>query len=367
MRALKYGITILSIGVLFSCSTDEIGSGKPSLDLPETSYNYALGNDDEATLGRVLFYDPQLSVNNSVSCESCHKQSLAFADNVAFSLGFDNRRTTRNSMPIQNLINGAFIDPFDPILPGSGFGFSSGLFWDGRGFNHSQSVLQPVVNHIEMGIRDLDDLAEKLSSIEYYPELFNSAYGTEEITPERIGFAINGFIANIFSNDTRLDNMLMHGDSSMLSASELLGLDLFFNKYDCNSCHQVQDPGGYIFAGTFANIGLESDYSDEGLSAVTSSELDNGKFKIPSLRNVTLTAPYMHDGRFETLEEVMGHYSTGIENHPNLDDRLKDEGGSPANFEISDQEVRAIISFLGTLTDYSMLTDERLSNPFTNE
>lgn len=366
----RIAFTCISILALQACTNEDFNSKEVLLDLPQTPFEYQ-GDNDQATLGRVLFYDPQLSINNSISCASCHKQAAAFSDNVQFSRGFDNRSTLRNSMPIQNigLIFGFFgnaVDSLEQSLINDSFiGFpSAGLFWDGRGADHAKSVLLPIINHIEMGIPDMDYLTQKLSSIDYYPSLFSKAFPDQEITPENIGFALNEFISNIQSKNTRFDRWSQNREA-VLSSKEQLGKDLFFNTYDCNSCHQVQSADGYLFAGAFANIGLELNYDDPGLEKTTSNSFDNGKFKIPSLRNVSLTGPYMHDGRFSTLEEVVKHYSAGLENNENLDTRLRDENGSPIRFEIADHEISAIIAFLGTLTDYEMITDEKLSNPFS--
>lgn len=339
--------------VLLSCDSDAPQIGEVSLDLPEVSYNYAMDNE-AATLGRVLFYDQQLSVNNAISCASCHKQSIAFGDNVQFSRGFDNRLTERNSMPIQNLFSGSNF--------GGSFVSPSGLFWDGRGVDHSRSLLLPIINHVEMGIPNIEYLEEKIASIDYYPELFERAFFDGGITGENISEALFAFTHSINSFDTKLDKAF-RGEEE-LSAKELFGQELFFTKYDCNSCHRVQDPQGYLFAGTFANIGLETTYQDPGLELFSENSFDNGKFKIPSLRNVALTGPYMHDGRFASLEEVIDHYNIGVTDHPNLDFRLKNEDGSPKRPEISDVEISAIVAFLGTLTDYDMIEDERFSNPF---
>lgn len=364
-------LTSLVTLALQACTNEGLAPKEIALDLPETPFEYQ-GNSDQATLGRVLFYDPQLSINNSISCASCHKQAAAFSDNAQFSKGFDNRSTLRNSMPIQNigLVFEFFANSENDLNRelGTNDSFvgipSSGLFWDGRGVDHSKSVLLPIINHIEMGIPDMDYLIKKLSSVEYYPLLFAKAFPDQEITPENIGFALNEFISNIQSNNTRFDRWTLQGES-VLSSKEQLGKDLFFSTYDCNSCHQVQSPDGYLFAGAFANIGLELNYDDSGLEKTTANTFDNGKFKIPSLRNVSLTGPYMHDGRFSTLEEVVRHYSSGLESNKNLDSRLQDENGSPIRFEIANHEVSAIVAFLGTLTDYEMITDEKLSNPFT--
>lgn len=356
----KNPLTLIFVILLVSCESEFETPKEVELNLPSETYWYSAGSE-LGTLGRVLFYDQQLSVNNTISCASCHKQALAFADDRQFSRGFNNLETERNSMPIQNLAGGVgfFVDGFDDF---SIVGSSTGLFWDGRG-NGSASLLLPIVNHIEMGISDLNELSEKLSKIAYYPPLFADAFeGDPSITPERLGFALQAFTHSISSNNTRMARSI--GGLEELSPKEEFGMQLFITKYDCNSCHQVQDPQGYIFAGTFANIGLETNYVDEGLESTTQRKFDNGKFKIPSLRNVALTAPYMHDGRFETLEEVIQHYNEGVVEHPNLDARLRDSNGNIIRPNISEAEAEAIIAFLGTLTDHTMITDVRFSNPF---
>lgn len=367
-------LSIVALALLcYACATDEPQQLKTAyLDLPAIPYTYKVGtNDHLPTLGRVLFYDRQLSVNNSMSCSSCHKQSAAFADNAAFSKGFENVLTARNSMPIQNLgssfVSSGIIDPIVNSLPKPGEpGFFPGglgvLFWDGRESNLQTMVLKPVVNHVEMGIRDMNKLSQKLSDIPYYKELFRKAYGTEEVTSARIAQALSSFLISITSKKTRMD--LAKDGAAQLTSLELQGQQLFLSVYDCNACHQIQNPHGYLLAGTFSNIGLDAQYADNGLEQVTKRAADAGKFKIPSLRNVALTAPYMHDGRFATLDEVIGHYSQGIADHPNLDPRLRAEDGRPMQMSIPDHDKKAIIAFLHTLTDQEMITDVKFSNPF---
>jgi cytochrome c peroxidase len=226
-----------------------------------------------------------------------------------------------------------------------------------------------------MGITDLDYLTKKLSALPYYAPLFEDAYGSKEVTGDKISRAVSTFLRYITTNNTRFDrfngsnqNILAittpERDPSALTPIEFEGMLLFKDKYDCNACHQVQSSMGYIMAGSFANIGLDADYSDPGLFETTNNPADIGKFKIPSLRNVAFTAPYMHDGRFETLDEVMQHYSDGIANHPNLDVKLKDVGGSAKAMNISQHEKEAIIAFLHTLSDESVMIDPKFSNPF---
>jgi cytochrome c peroxidase len=381
-------LPVFAIAILLAACTaeDEPQLQTAVLDLPATADQYGLGiNDQIPTLGRVLFYDKQLSINNSISCASCHKQSLAFTDNARFSKGFENVLTTRNSMPIQNLNpfnsgivlfsedgtrlannNINFSSQVNSISNGDTFISFSGtsLFWDGREKNLRTMVLRPIANHVEMGIRDFDKLAIKLASIPYYKDLFLKAYGSEEVTVDKISEGLTSFLQSITSNQTKLDKAT--AGLVELSALEKQGQILFVDDYDCNACHQVQNPVGYLFAqgGIFANIGLDANNPDNGLEAVTKISEDAGKFKIPSLRNVALTAPYMHDGRFADLESVMEHYSTGLQDNPNLDTRLRNGTGSPLHLNIPQNEKKAIIAFLNTLTDHSMITDPKFSNPF---
>lgn len=345
-----------------SCSKDFESSGNSTrLDL-SGNYQYTAGTNELATLGRVLFYDKGLSLNAAVSCASCHKQHLAFADDVAGSRGFQNIRTDRNTPPIQNLFSGGgFFGP-TPItpFPRPGFGEQS-LFWDGRETILQDMVVQPILNHVEMGMRNSNEVVSRVKDINYYPQLFEDAYGDDEVSFERISEALMVFVQNI----TTFGSTFEKG----IQATEQVqrGLDLFFNTYDCASCHQPFSGNGYnidTIGQEFVNIGLDVVYADKGRSGVTGNPEDDGKFKIPNLRNIALTAPYMHDGRFQTLEEVMNHYSTGIEASSNLDTRLRDNNGSPMVLNITEQDKRDLIAFLESMTDRSMTTDPKLSNPF---
>ncbi|HKR07136.1 MAG TPA: cytochrome c peroxidase [Bacteroidia bacterium] len=300
-------------------------------------------------LGKVLFYDTHLSVNNGISCGSCHSQAHAFSDTKAFSSGFENNLTSRNTPPIQNLD--------DDIR----------LFWDGRENLLQSMVLMPILNHVEMGMDDEAALVERVRTQPYYHDLFEKAFGAADVSADKIAAALSQFVKKIRTSGTR-------ADLNNLSALEKQGKQLFFEKYECNSCHLTQLPeggGGYGGGGGgsgtdagFINIGLDMHYTDPGRQNVTHKAEDAGKFKIPNLRNVALTAPYMHDGRFATLEQVMEHYSHGMANHPNLDERLKNENGTPKQLEITQQEEKAIIAFLNAMTDFNMISDKTLSNPF---
>ncbi|WP_291131575.1 cytochrome-c peroxidase [Flavobacterium sp. UBA7682] len=355
---------LLATGLIYSCKkniSDKSPGNTVYLDLPAQPYAYydslmsgnSTGLNKTATLGRVLFYDNHLSINNSISCASCHKQQLAFADNVALSRGFENRLTGRNSMGIQNLgfSSTKTLNRVAGMLP---------LFWDGRENSTANLIARPITNHVEMGISDLDKLVEKLSSLPYYKELFLAAYGSETITVEGISDAVSTFMCSIRSTESRFDKS--NQGANGLNATEMKGLALFNNVYNCNNCHQPQNIG-YMGKNMF-NIGLEYPAKDKGAGAVSGNPADVGSFKIPNLRNVALTAPYMHDGRFATLEDVLDYYSHGIPNDPNLDENLRDKNGAPLRLNITADDKKAIIAFLNTLTDYSMTTDPKFSNPF---
>lgn len=334
-------ITVISICILsLNSCTDE---GYKVTPHPVTLNLVANGLSNPLTiLGKVLFYDTHLSVNNGISCGSCHKQTLAFSDDKAFSSGFQNQSTSRNTIPIQNVSDG------------------NKLFWDGREDVLQTMVLMPILNHVEMGMNDPAALVERVRNQPYYHDLFVKAFESADVTSDRIAEALGQFVKRITTSGTRFN-------LNNLSALEEQGRQLFFEKYNCASCHKAQTIA-YYGHGTgeagFVNIGLDVNYADAGRREVTHKPEDAGKFKIPELQNVALTAPYMHDGRFATLEQVLDHYSHGIANHPNLDLRLKDTNGAPLKMSITPQKKTAIVAFLNTMTDFNMISDKALSNPF---
>ncbi len=362
-KLLTIGALAVIIFAAVSCHKNTVTpAGTVTLDLPAGDYHYfstrfsdSSGNA-RATLGRVLFYDGHLSLNNTISCASCHKQSLGFADNVAASVGYAGRLTKRNSKGILNI---AGIDSFyRPELvsnPGKA------LFWDGRVNILKSLVSRPITNHVEMGIDDLDALAAKLSALSFYPPLFQKAYGSPEVTPAKISESISAFMAAIRSNNSKFDQYLQN-NPGILNAQEYQGMVLFNTKYNCSGCHH---PGTQLY--TFSDIidiGLDQTYSDIGAGAVNNISSNDGKFVVPSLSNVALTAPYMHDGRFKTLDEVLDHYSHGIKNSPNLDPIFLNADSTTLQMNIPSQEKAAIIAFLNTLTDYTTINDVKFSNPF---
>ncbi|HLP52343.1 MAG TPA: cytochrome c peroxidase [Chitinophagales bacterium] len=330
--------------------------------LPATAYSYTVSSsfadntpsDNEITnngaaLGRVLFYDPRLSLNNSVSCASCHKQSNAFADDMVKSIGYEGISTLRNTPALINESNKAT------------------FFWDGRSSSLEEMVLMPVAHHVEMGLERFDIMEKKISSIDFYPALFQKAFGSSEVTSDKISKALAQFVRAMRSNNSP-------ADGNQLSILEQQGRQVFVN-FQCNECHRSTNFGGdqivsSEYNGTSsvsnaANIGLDVEYADKGVGDLNNQSTSAGAFKIPSLRNLVYTAPYMHDGRYETLEEVIEHYNSGVKASAALDDILKDPvTKAPIKMNMTVEEKTALASFLRALSDPSITTDVRFSNPF---
>lgn len=300
--------------------------------------------DEVATIGRVLFYDTKLSVNNKISCGSCHKQEFAFSDPVAGSLGFDGQTTPRNAQSIVNCFS------------------KKSFFWDSRVEDLEDMVLKPISNHIEMGLEEMDELEIKLASTDYYPALFEAAYGSREITKEKIADGLSQFLLAMVSVDAKFDkNGGTFGlDLNKFTASEVAGFEVFWGRGRCADCHGGSSMRGWNDEDV-ANIGLDVEYADNGMG--------EGRFQVPSLRNIALTAPYMHDGRFATLRDVINHYSRGIQDHPSLDFRLRgsdgwDPTGEPTRMNLSEEDIQNLIAFLHTFTDEKLVTAEKFSDPF---
>ena len=300
--------------------------------------------DAGATLGRVLFYDRQLSANNSVSCASCHHQSKGFSDPNALSIGFLGGETARNSM---GLSNAKYYD-------------NGRFFWDERASTLEQQVLLPIQDAIEMGL-SLDELETKLQDDDYYKVLFRLAFGDETVTRERVALALSQFVRAMVSYQSKYDEGLAQTNNPNanfpnFTQSENLGKNLFFsNRTRCSDCHDTN-----AFVGDRArNNGLDAVVTDAGVN-------NRGEFKVPSLRNIELTAPFMHDGRFATLAQVIEHYNSGVRNSNNLDGRLMDRGGV-RRLNLSNQEKQALIDFLITLTDNTFINDPKFSDPFLTD
>lgn len=374
---MKLRLTLISLCLLLvmvACQKDAFQTAIQAPVLPETPYDYTpqwgglhnhmqnqdIGITNEgAALGRVLFYDKILSIDNSVSCGSCHHQAIGFADGDRFSTGFNKDLTDRNAPPISNL--------YDDNL----------LFWDGRSTSIEDLVLRPIRNHKEMGMEDMDFLIAKIKAAPYYSDLFTAAFGNEEVTSAKVADAMTQFIKSMIGCNSPMDRFTFEG--SGLSPLAQQGMNIFFGEGQCYNCHSgpdfndrggfFTDPffppngGGFGWSQDIADIGLDEKYSDVGMGVFDEALV--GVFKIPSLRNVALTAPYMHDGRFATLEDVVNHYNSGIKRSPNLDNVLKTwDTGDAIQLGLDDGEKAALVAFLHSLTDEGYMKDERFSDPF---
>ena len=299
--------------------------------------------DAGATLGRVLFYDVRLSRNATVSCASCHRQEHGFSDPRPLSVGFEGGTTDRNSMAL------AF----------ARYDRTRRFFWDVRARSLEDLALEPIQDPVEMGMT-LDELTARLEATPFYPALFADAFGTPEVTSDRVARALAQFVRSIVASGSRYDAARAAEPEQFgrplagLTEQENRGLELFFGRGRCEQCHS-----GDMFVGNGPTTnGLDSTVTDPGTGR------GRGRFKTVTLRNIALTAPYMHDGRFSTLEEVVDHYSTGVQDSRDLDPRLRGPGARPSRPSFSDDERAALVAFLRTLTDSTLTTDPRWSDPF---
>jgi cytochrome c peroxidase len=285
-------------------------------------------------LGRQLFHEKLLSRDNTLSCASCHNETQAFSDSPhRFSKGVDGQEGTRNAMPLFNLA------------------WKREFFWDGRASSLRQQVLMPIQDGKEMH-EPLNELVGKLVAAPGYADQFEKAFGSREVNADRVARAIEQFVLTLESSDSKFDRALK--GRVELTEEEKRGFELFMTEYDprrgltgadCFHCH-----GGPLFSDfRFTNNGLDTNPTDTGRERVTGNALDKGKFAIPSLRNVALTGPYMHDGRFQTLEEVVDHYCTGTKRSATLDPNLAKHPDVGVPLDADDK--KALVAFLKTLTE----------------
>lgn len=335
----KVGLLFLFF-ILFSCKKDtsafipkvsEYSFVRPA-HFPAPAYNFANNEITEKgfLLGRKLFYDPILSLDNSVSCNTCHIQGAAFADSQQhpFSIGVDNEIGMRNAPPLMNL---AFYEEF---------------FWDG-GVTHLDFV---AINAIESPVEMKESLANvvgKLNASETYKKRFKEAYGIDEITSPYLLQSLSDFMNRMVSANSKYDKGY-YNKFKNFTPEERQGKLLFEAK--CASCHS-----GTLFTDqSYRNNGISTSFIDEGRANITEYAADIGKFRVPTLRNVEKTAPYMHNASFTTLEAVLEHYASGVQQSASLDTSLIKEDGS-YGINLSAEEQTLIITFLKTLTDESFL------------
>lgn len=327
---IVYVSGLLLLSALSSCQDDSYdedpGDRVVTLDVP-TGFPYpVIPEDNQPTLNRIklgekLFFDPILSRDNTISCGSCHLTSLKFTDGLAVSIGIDNQHALRNSMTIMNTA-------YQPYF-----------FWDGGVPNLEQQVLAPIENPLEMDF-DVNMAVARLQANKEYVDLFLKAY---DRTPDVFSLtrAIANYERTLFTGSSKYDAYLYENNTAALNTSETNGMNIFNGeKGECFHCHNEYNLTDY----SFKNNGLYLNYADSGRARITLNPSDIGKFKVPSLRNVALTAPYMHDGSMATLEQVVDHYNSGGQPHPNKSGLIKPLG-------LTAQEKTDLVNFMKALSD----------------
>ena len=294
-------------------------------------------------LGRKLFFDPILSADGTQACASCHDPQFSFSDMRRFSVGIDGIEGTRNSMPLYNMA----------------WNTNADFFWDGRASSIEDQAFGPVVNPVEMH-NTWANVEVSLQNTPDYPDLFLEAFGTSTIDSTLVSKALAQFERTLISANSKFDRHLLGIED--LTASELNGLDVFMdeNKGDCFHCHG--NPNNPLWTdNAFHNNGLDATFADLGLGDFTGDPRDYGLFKSPSLRNLAFTAPYMHDGRFETLDEVIDHYSEGLVYSETIDPLMKTiaQGG----VHLSETDKADLKAFLLSLSDPSFLNNPDFQDP----
>ncbi len=361
-KLILVGVVLLV--ALHSCKKDEPEECLPvTVTLDTTPYELVLGSfpppmtpegfqltNSKVQLGRMLFYEKQLSSLNNQSCASCHNQVDAFSDINQFSEGSEGDFGDRQAMAVVNLAWN-----------------NNGFFWDGRSPSLAHQSLQPIENPVEMAETHANVIS-KLNLLQAYKDQFKRAFGDENITAERMGEAMEQFMMTLVSNNSKYDKYL--AGQTELTDSEERGRELFFSDYneffpedsgaDCEHCH-----GGFNFENDqYMNNGLdeEASFTDLGRYNVTELNEDKAKFKVTTLRNVELTSPYMHDGRFQTLEEVVDHYNEDIKVSSTLDPALL--ATTSTGLMLTEQDKMDLVNFLKTLTDEFFISNPKFSNPF---
>lgn len=356
----KYALLFFLIVAFFACQSDD---DTEDAIFDDTPFLVDIGHlpppdwpaDNSLTvegvkLGKMLFYDPLLSKDGSQACASCHRQPDGFSDSLQFSIGVEGLPGKRQAMPIFNMA-----------------WHKNEFFWDGRAERLRDQAILPIQDPLEMN-ETLDNVLAKLSKEKEYRSQFIRAFGDETVSVDRVALALEQFMLSIVSHDSKYDRWLR--GEAQLTASEERGRVLFETEYnpffpdqsgaDCAHCH-----GGLNFENDlYMNNGLdeEADITDIGRQVVTGLARDKGKFKVPSLRNIAVTFPYMHDGRFATLEEVVDHYNEGIKESSTVDPTVlntKDTG-----LFLDDQDKEDLINFMHTLTDYTYLRNREYASPF---
>ncbi|MEQ3498916.1 cytochrome c peroxidase [Tenacibaculum mesophilum] len=342
---MKKIMIVLLVCSFFSCKQEDVYTNvelafeQPS-NFPEPHYNLSSNPITEKgfELGKKLFYEGKLSSDGVVSCAFCHQQKFAFTHHGhQLSHGVEDRVGTRNTPPIQNMA------------------FQKQFSWDGAAFHLDIFPIIPITNPVEMD-ETVTNILEKLQQDAAYRKLFSQAFEDGEINADNTFKAMSQFMLMMVSANSKYDKYIRVEKGGEFSEQERKGLELFKSK--CASCHTSD-----LFTDdAFRNNGLpiNPEINDLGRMTVTLLEEDKYKFKVPSLRNIELTAPYMHDGRFGSLKSVLNFYATGVQETQNLDPILKNENGT-IGIALNEQEKENIIAFLKTLTDEEFITDKRFA------
>lgn len=348
----------LVVIVAFSCRKEpKVYEPTPySLNIPSHFPNMPIPADNPMTvegvyLGRKLFYEKQLSLDNSISCASCHSPQKGFSDDKKFSIGVNGTVGRRQSMAIVNL------------------GWQQFFFWDGRAKTLEQQILEPVPDPVEMHLQ-WKEAQKRLENNLEYKRLFIKAFGTQIIDSSYVAKAIAQFLRTLISANSKYDVMYKYANNMPLTPSEYqvyqtvsieewAGYDLFqsLNGADCFHCHN----GALMQVQRYSNNGLDATFTDLGRGAITGNPSDNGTFKIPTLRNIEYTAPYMHDGRFNTLDEVINHYSHHIKISPTIDPMI--EFAFQGGVQLNAHEKSLVKAFLLTMSDPSFFSNPAFSDP----
>lgn len=356
---MKYFVLFFLVFIaVVACKKDKINvTATPYvLDIPSHFPQMQIPADNPMTmegveLGRRLFYEKKLSLDNSISCASCHHAENAFSDPNQFSIGVNGAVGNRQSMALINM------------------GWQKFFFWDGRAKTLEEQILEPVPNPVEMH-QSWEDAVAKLASDISYRNAFFAAFGESGIDKYKVSKALAQFIRTMISGNSKYDVMYKYQNSIPLNAKdqqvfssitpeEWAGYDLFLslNGADCFHCHN----GPLMQVEKFSNNGLDLVFTDLGRELVTGNINDRGKFKVPTLRNIALSAPYMHDGRFATLEEVIEHYSSGIHVTPTIDPLI--EFASQGGVQLDAEQKYLLKKFLETLTDYDFVNNPAFQKP----
>jgi cytochrome c peroxidase len=360
LKSFKGFAMLMACAAIFfisSCKKEEVNDmvgetvpKKIALDIP-ANFPAVLDDPDNplteqgVALGRLLFYDTRLSGSNKLSCASCHHQELAFSDGISLSnIGESGQPLPRHAPALINLAWA-----------------KSGFFWDGGSTNLESQAFGPLTSADEMH-QNLSELEDELKAVPDYAKRFKDAFGTG-VKSANIVKALAQFERTLISGNSRYDKYIRKENGSVLTDPEIRGMALVNAK--CRSCH-----AGELFSDDgFHNNGIDKDFSNasldglyQGRSRITYNPLDLGKFKTPTLRNVALTSPYMHDGRIKTLAEVIEHYNSGIQVSPTTDVLLFQNNGQ-AGIPLSLQDKRDIIAFLNTLTDEDFIRNKKFNKP----